>query len=173
MKWFRFYPSFIDDFRLSKIPDWQQLLLIKLMCAEANGYLSPSYTSGFEEDLAAALRVSDSQWIQARDLFMEKGFLKRKGNGFSVTYFEDFAPCELRLPLSQWRVLRESIFLRDNYTCQYCGAYGVSLQCDHVIPISRGGSNDESNLVTACKPCNLSKHNKTPEEWKGVKNEVV
>lgn len=38
----------------------------------------------------------------------------------------------------------------------------------HVMPISRGGSNDPENLATACAPCNRSKSNRTPQEWRGA-----
>jgi hypothetical protein len=64
-----------------------------------------------------------------------------------------------------WASLRSFVFKRDDYTCQYCGERGERLECDHVIPVSRNGSNDPENLVTACKPCNRSKRDKTPEEW--------
>jgi len=70
-----------------------------------------------------------------------------------------------RLSPSIWREIRRRVFERDSFTCQYCGETNGPLQCDHVIPVSRGGSNEESNLVTACKKCNQAKHNKTPEEW--------
>ena len=65
----------------------------------------------------------------------------------------------------EWKVLRAGIFARDDYTCHYCGKRGDKLECDHVIPVSRGGSNDPGNLVTACKPCNRSKGAKPLEEW--------
>jgi 5-methylcytosine-specific restriction endonuclease McrA len=42
------------------------------------------------------------------------------------------------------------------------------MKCDHVEPLSRSGSNDLTNLTTACKQCNLSKHNKTVEEWRAA-----
>lgn len=64
-----------------------------------------------------------------------------------------------------WKVIRIRIFERDDFTCQYCGVRGVDLECDHVLPVSRGGSSDDDNLVTACKPCNRSKRAKTPAEW--------
>ena len=56
--------------------------------------------------------------------------------------------------------LRQRIFERDHYTCQYCGrsAPDVVLHIDHVIPVSKGGTNDEDNLVTACLQCNVRKH---------------
>jgi len=66
---------------------------------------------------------------------------------------------------AEWAALRSMIFERDDYTCRYCGERGGKLECDHVLPVSRGGSDDPANLVTACLPCNRSKHAKTPEEW--------
>jgi len=70
-----------------------------------------------------------------------------------------------RLLTPQWRALRRAVFQRDNYTCTYCGARGVKLHCDHKIPISRGGTDDMSNLTTACARCNQSKSTRTHEEW--------
>lgn len=57
--------------------------------------------------------------------------------------------------------LRFAIFKRDGFACQYCGrrAPFVELQCDHVYPASRGGSDHPSNLATACSECNLGKSN--------------
>lgn len=51
--------------------------------------------------------------------------------------------------------------------CYYCKAKFVNdkYHVDHVIPLSRGGSNSPENLVLACPSCNLSKHNKMPHEW--------
>jgi len=38
---------------------------------------------------------------------------------------------------------------------------------DHLIPLSRGGHNDITNIVISCPTCNLKKHNKTPDEFAG------
>lgn len=64
-----------------------------------------------------------------------------------------------------WVNLRASIFARDDYTCSYCGARGVRLECDHIFPVARGGTDDPENLTTACRPCNQAKRDKTLEEW--------
>lgn len=72
---------------------------------------------------------------------------------------------DLRPPAHVWRQLRDLVFSRDDYTCQYCGSRGVYLECDHIVPVSRGGSNDTQNLATACKPCNRAKRNKLVSEW--------
>jgi 5-methylcytosine-specific restriction endonuclease McrA len=61
---------------------------------------------------------------------------------------------------------RKNIFLRDDYTCQYCGKRFDPrwLTCDHIIPKSRGGVTEWSNIVTSCIQCNLKKGDKLPEE---------
>lgn len=59
---------------------------------------------------------------------------------------------------------RQNIYLRDNFTCQYCGNQFASsdLTLDHVIPASKLGQKNWTNMVTACRPCNHKKGNKTP-----------
>lgn len=61
---------------------------------------------------------------------------------------------------------RRSILLRDNFTCQYCGASPgrANLTLDHVLPRSRGGTTSWDNVVAACRQCNVSKGDRTPEE---------
>ena len=49
--------------------------------------------------------------------------------------------------------------------CKYCGVILDRFHIDHVYPLSKGGSNWPSNLCLACPSCNLSKHDKTLEEW--------
>lgn len=50
--------------------------------------------------------------------------------------------------------------------CYYCGEFtGKKYSVDHVIPLSRGGSNDPSNLVIACPSCNSAKKDRLPHEW--------
>ena len=51
---------------------------------------------------------------------------------------------------------RFNVFLRDRFSCQYCGS-GSDLTFDHVIPRSKGGRTTWQNVVTACAPCNLRK----------------
>lgn len=73
-------------------------------------------------------------------------------------------------PLAQeWRIIRERIFNRDNYTCIYCGSRGEKLECDHIVPVSKGGGHQDDNLATSCKPCNRSKAGKSLSEWNGRK----
>jgi 5-methylcytosine-specific restriction endonuclease McrA len=68
------------------------------------------------------------------------------------------------------QVTNTFLFARDDYSCQYCGKHRRELKGrqfltrDHVLPVSRGGDNRWSNVVTACSPCNNRKGNRTPEE---------
>ena len=56
---------------------------------------------------------------------------------------------------------RATLFLRDEFTCQYCGYKGKDLTFDHVVPKSRGGKTRWDNVVAACQSCNLKKAAKT------------
>lgn len=55
--------------------------------------------------------------------------------------------------------IRFEVFKRDRFTCVYCGKTppSVILECDHVIPSSKGGEDIMDNLVTACFECNRGK----------------
>jgi 5-methylcytosine-specific restriction endonuclease McrA len=58
------------------------------------------------------------------------------------------------------------LFLRDAHLCMYCGNqyHDSNLTRDHVVPLSRGGVDRWSNVVTACRGCNTRKGNRRPEE---------
>ncbi|QDH14583.1 HNH endonuclease [Oecophyllibacter saccharovorans] len=61
---------------------------------------------------------------------------------------------------------RLNVFLRDNFTCQYCNTPYTpgALTFDHVVPRSRGGRTSWTNIVTACSSCNLHKGARTPAQ---------
>ena len=54
---------------------------------------------------------------------------------------------------------RFNVFLRDKFSCQYCGDR-KDLTFDHLLPKSRGGLTDWNNVVTACSSCNVRKGGK-------------
>ncbi len=66
------------------------------------------------------------------------------------------------------RFCRENVYIRDNYTCQYCVTKFPykDLTIDHVLPASQGGPKTWTNVVTACRHCNQTKANRTPEKAK-------
>lgn len=57
---------------------------------------------------------------------------------------------------------RRAVFARDEHCCQYCGGSADSI--DHIMPRSRGGLHAWENVAAACRPCNLSKRDRTPDE---------
>tara|TARA_B100000131_G_C17706500_1_gene446958 strand:+ start:64 stop:576 length:513 start_codon:yes stop_codon:yes gene_type:complete len=69
-----------------------------------------------------------------------------------LTYYVK-APYARRVALN-----RSNIFIRDFNTCQYCGKKAESI--DHIIPKSKGGKHEWSNVVACCKKCNLIKADK-------------
>lgn len=54
---------------------------------------------------------------------------------------------------------RTNVFLRDRFRCQYCGDE-TALTFDHVVPRSKGGQTNWTNIVAACDTCNLMKGSK-------------
>lgn len=59
--------------------------------------------------------------------------------------------------------LRYDVLKRDHYKCQICGSTakdGAKLQVDHIIPVSKGGKTEMSNLQVLCSRCNIGKSNK-------------
>ena len=54
---------------------------------------------------------------------------------------------------------RFNVFLRDRFSCQYCGSKD-ELTFDHLLPRSKGGETNWDNVVTACSSCNVKKGGK-------------
>lgn len=71
-----------------------------------------------------------------------------------------------RVPCHDAPFTRRNLFLRDDFTCQYCGKRGSSdrLSIDHVLPRSRGGCTSWENCVLACVACNARKADRTIKE---------
>lgn len=59
-------------------------------------------------------------------------------------------------PMKTAAFTRFNLFLRDGFTCQYCGSTG-DMTFDHVVPRARGGRTTWENVVASCGPCNLRK----------------
>ncbi len=71
-----------------------------------------------------------------------------------------------RVPCHEAPFTRRNLFLRDDFTCQYCGRRCSTdhLSVDHVLPRSRGGSTSWENCVLACVACNARKADRTLKE---------
>ncbi len=80
------------------------------------------------------------------------------------------APSIIRLvylvkrPFLPRKLSKKEVFLRDRFTCQYCGKKDQDLTLDHVVPRRQNGSHAWNNVVAACSKCNLRKAGRTPKE---------
>lgn len=126
-----------------------------------------------DRELATISKSTLAQWKRFKPTFLNlmNGNLKYSqcnldkmmaikgwGYGLRPEYCLNVLPVE-------WPNIRKEIFKRDNYTCSYCGGRGGQLECDHIVPRSKGGDHSPGNLTTACRPCNRAKRDKTAEEW--------
>lgn len=123
-------------------------------------------------EVAACLYAKDMvAWTAGDSIFTMRGGISRStGRQSSLTVHSIIAvkrsvpgrhPQRSVPPLNN-----RELFLRDGHMCMYCGVElpDGQLTRDHVKPISRGGRDRWSNVVSACRGCNTRKGNRTPEE---------
>ncbi|WP_022855111.1 HNH endonuclease [Thermodesulfobacterium thermophilum] len=107
------------------------------------------------------------EWIKVSK-FYENGAQLINSPSISILIPEAiYLPFYERLPKTEVIFSRQNLFLRDRFTCQYCGKFLKNPKdrtIDHIIPKSQGGKTVWTNVVLCCKKCNLKKGNKTPEE---------
>lgn len=74
----------------------------------------------------------------------------------------------VHIPYKDASLSRRNILWRDENKCQYCETElnESNETLDHVLPVSRGGKHEWTNLVACCRKCNAHKANRTPEEAK-------
>lgn len=75
----------------------------------------------------------------------------------SVVVLKTYVKRPQRVPFT-----RMNVFLRDQFTCQYCGKpfEAHELTFEHVVPRSAGGGVNWENICAACVPCNQRKANR-------------
>jgi len=160
---YRFFPQrYLDHaFHLTLFQDGCYRRLI-------DKYMTSRSPLPFDEvELAGICRISLKEW---KDNFCDKilSCLKNGSSGWIV----DFNECGVRLepklgraPSSVWNDIRSRVFARDDYTCGYCGERGGELECDHKDPVSLGGGDEDTNLITSCFRCNRAKGDMPLEAW--------
>ena len=86
----------------------------------------------------------------------------------TVLKLPSIVACEGKVHQDQYQPPLENSFLfrRDQNICMYCGnaRATAALSRDHVLPLSRGGRDRWTNVVTSCRRCNNHKADRTPEE---------
>jgi hypothetical protein len=170
----RYAHSLLDDSRLEELSDHEHRIFMRLVRWSAIKRIwtySPPDESGRDENWKFFPRVlgieKDSDWPRLKLRFVDLGLIEINDGRLRVhESFAFISSIGVERP-AMAPVLRMAILRRDNFTCGYCGSTAGPFDVDHVVPVSRGGSNDEGNLLTACAQCNRSKGAKTIEEWLG------
>ena len=76
-------------------------------------------------------------------------------NATTVKLQKEFGGQEPKRKRTLTSSLKIEVFKRDNYTCQECGrGREAKLHVHHIMPVSRGGTDEMSNLITLCESCN-------------------
>jgi len=117
---------------------------------------------------AATLVVKDQVvWALGENAFEIRGGINRLGKQ-SVLSLPSILASDGSVKLSDFvpPLVNSYLFRRDQFLCMYCGGEFTAdnLSRDHILPVSRSGTDSWTNVVTACKRCNHRKANRTPEE---------
>ncbi|MDC0115999.1 HNH endonuclease [Octadecabacter sp.] len=98
-------------------------------------------------------------WLNRVDIIAEYDHVARSPSMEiripSVVVLKDYVKPQKKVAFTRF-----NLFLRDEFTCQYCGTSG-DLTFDHVVPRASGGVTSWENVVAACSKCNLSKGSKS------------
>lgn len=162
--WFRFDHRMMNDIKFICFSIPEKYAWIALLCLSSDSK-KKGFVQADDEDIAAYCAFgSTEEWFRFRDKLISKRLLASGDSGYEITYSKVSYPSPPRLVT--YRKHRDLVLERDGYKCVYCGA-AEALALDHVMPQSRGGSDEPENLVAACKSCNSRKSDRTPEEWLG------
>lgn len=144
--------------------------LPKVLALDVSGY--PSHWMSYEE-YAAAFCKDGIAWAFGEDTFTLRGGISRMTGEQSKIGMSSIVAVrglkvtsgrgKLRAP---GKVAKFELFRRDHHMCAYCGRVfeDSALEVEHVKPASKGGPTSWTNLVTACRPCNNFKSDRTPEQ---------
>lgn len=145
-----------------------------------NGPIRPISCGGFCPDCkrwADTAGVDGALFLRESDEFIHRKCLDVRREIYDAAYLllllyplllkpslSDEREIERRQPLSPRR--RATVFERDNFTCQRCGARApdVRLHADHIVPFAHGGNSLDANLQTLCEECNIGKGCREPTE---------
>ena len=148
-------------------------------CQDCNYRENVGFDRGQEYIAVQAVLQAADHFVQILDLY---DYLWQWGDGYGAWVteviedalrdqgFQRYRPdpkarnTNSRKPVSQGKVV--IAMQKSNGLCVRCGAT-ERLEVDHIVPVSRGGTNEIDNLQMLCKSCNASKRDKTMEEWIG------
>jgi 5-methylcytosine-specific restriction endonuclease McrA len=120
---------------------------------------------------AAVLYASDGvAWTLGSAVHVMRGGIQRATGCQSRIEVHPIIAVRGTIPSRAWRqtpaLSNPKLFVRDRHLCAYCGhRYPFDdLTREHIVPVSRGGTDSWMNCITACRACNGRKGNRLPEE---------
>ena len=122
------------------------------------GWLPPSLDSRVANVMGWVSRIGRLSPVSAASMETAKFDMQKMENA-------EISGVEYQRGELQGYEVREYLLEKWGRKCAYCGAEGVPLEVEHIVPKSRGGSNRVSNLTLACDPCNREKGNRTAAEF--------
>ena len=122
------------------------------------GWLPPSLEARVNQTLHALAKIRKLAPITALSVEHVKFDMQKMQN-------PEIAGVEYQQGTLLGYEVREYLLEKWGRACVYCGATHVSLEVEHIVPKSRGGSNRISNLTLACEPCNRKKNQQTAAEF--------
>jgi len=108
-------------------------------------------------------------WSYGEEIFRIRGGYSRITGEQTVVTLNSIISCKGKVYGKRRKeppLTNRALFRRDQNMCLYCGNHfdNISLSRDHVVPLSRGGEDTWTNVVTACKRCNARKGSRLPDE---------
>lgn len=178
LPWFRFYTEALDDPKVQRLSPPLFKTWVNLLCvANSHGGKLPPI-----DDIAFMLRLSSHEAESQLDELILLGLIdiapdkSRAPHNWSKRQFvSDIAADRVR----KYRDKRQASGLprgaaytkmipalkdRDGHGCAYCGDSESPLVVEHMIPTSKGGTDEIDNLCLSCKPCNSGKAGRLPHE---------
>ena len=120
---------------------------------------------------AAVLYASDAiAWTLGDAFHIMRGGMQRSTGLQSRIELHPIVAVRGAIPSRAWRqqpaLSNGKLFARDRGCCAYCGGrfHFDELTREHIVPVSRGGTDSWMNCITACRACNGRKGNRLPEE---------
>ena len=175
-------------FRYSILSSGQQYCRISVR-GTMSGVILPTARGGKSEDLSYKSVQTALQGLEAKKVILKAGDTNREGTLYKINLPEEVPLCEALMKersleeISKIDTVKEldyynikenrvKVFERDGYKCHYCKKQltRFSATLDHIQPVSKGGDNSFSNLVTACLHCNAERGNRLVMEIIEKKN---
>lgn len=180
LPWFRMYHEALDDEKLRLLACEDRWHFVALLCCKAKGILDEG-GSLLRRKVAVKLGLSTNELDEVARRLAEVGLInsstlqplawdeRQMQSDSSYERVKRHREKRAAAGLPQQNFIRPdvraNVFERDSHSCVYCKSTD-DLTIDHDIPQSKGGGDEMSNLLTACRRCNASKRDLTASEFR-------